>query len=702
MSLPGDYAERVYAGVLGKIIGVYLGRPVESWTYERITAEIGEIDRYMPEIKGGVLVVTDDDISGTFTFLRSLPDHGNRPDLSPEEIGQSWLNYIVEGRTILWWGGLGNSTEHTAYLRLQDGIPAPRSGSTALNGKMIAEQIGAQIFVDGWAMIAPGDPELAADLARRAGSVSHDGEAIYGAQVIAAMEAQAFVEPDINRLLDTGLSFIPADSTIARLIHDVREWHAIEKDWRVTRDLIAANYGYDKYRGNCHMVPNHALIIHALLHGEDDFRRSLTIVNTCGWDTDCNSGNLGCLLGIKNGLATIDSSPYDWRGPVADRLYLPTADGGRAISDAVTETYHVVNTGRALAGEAPLAPKEGARFHFEFPGSVQGFEAEGDGATVENVAGHSARGQRSLAVRIPAGSAGSPARIATPTFIPPEAIAMRGYVLLASPTLYPGQTVRAGITADGANNGPVSCRLFIRVYGADDELTILAGPDAVVEPGVDQELVWRLADTGGQPIAQVGIEVRPEATGSSDGILYLDYLDWDGAPEATLGRPADGGTMWRRAWMDGVDDFRARWPEPYRIAQNHGTGLLSQGTGEWTDYRADADVTIYLARSAGIAVRAGGMRRYYALNLCDDGHARLVKARDGETILADAAFSWEYDRSYALALEVAGTRLRAWIDSDLLFDIADDDDPLTGGGVGLVCTEGCIGSEAIRVRPATA
>ena len=25
--LPNDYAERVYAGVLGKVIGVYLGRP---------------------------------------------------------------------------------------------------------------------------------------------------------------------------------------------------------------------------------------------------------------------------------------------------------------------------------------------------------------------------------------------------------------------------------------------------------------------------------------------------------------------------------------------------------------------------------------------------------------------------------------------------------------------------------------------------
>src|SRR4029078_10977118 len=136
---------------------------------------------------------------------------------------------------------------------------------------------------DGWAMIVPGDPERAADLARRAARVSHDGEAIYGAQVVAAMEAHAVGESDINKLIDTGLSVIPPDSIIARLIHDVREWHAAEPDWRKTRELSVQNYGYDKFGGNCHMVPNHALIIHSLLHGDDDFRKSLMIVNTSGW-----------------------------------------------------------------------------------------------------------------------------------------------------------------------------------------------------------------------------------------------------------------------------------------------------------------------------------------------------------------------------------------------------------------------------------
>jgi len=411
-------------GVLGKIIGVYLGRPFEGWSYERIEQELGEVWYYVHEKLNKPLIVTDDDISGTFTFLRALPDYGNTRGLTPAQIGQTWLNYLIEERTILWWGGMGNSTEHTAFLRLKNGIPAPQSGSIALNGKVVAEQIGAQIFIDGWAMVAPGDPALAADLAWRAGSVSHGGEALYGAQVLAAMEAQAFVESDLDKLLDTALTFIPHDSVIYRMIGDLREWRVREPDWRKAFRLLSADYGYHKYGGNCHMVPNHGLMMLSLLYGDDDFQKTLMIVNTGGWDTDCNSGNIGCLMGIKKGLAGIEAGP-DWRGPVADRIYLPTADGGRAITCAAAETLHIVNSGRALAGEAPLAFKGGARFHFELPGSVQGFRPEDSietkgTLTLENALGHSAAGARSLALRYRGVAPGRIARAATATFIPPR------------------------------------------------------------------------------------------------------------------------------------------------------------------------------------------------------------------------------------------------------------------------------------------
>ena len=100
MPIPSDYDERVYAGVLGKIVGVYLGRPVEGWSFERIARERGEVGYYAP---GERVVVTDDDIAGTFTFLRALEDNGFARDLPPARVGEAWLNYIVPNRAILWW-----------------------------------------------------------------------------------------------------------------------------------------------------------------------------------------------------------------------------------------------------------------------------------------------------------------------------------------------------------------------------------------------------------------------------------------------------------------------------------------------------------------------------------------------------------------------------------------------------------------------
>lgn len=700
--IPNDYEERLYAGVLGKIVGVYLGRPFENWTYDQIMADLGEINYYVHERLNKPLIVTDDDISGTFTFFRALADYGDNSELTPQQIGQSWLNYIIEGRTILWWGGMGNSTEHTAFLRLKAGTPAPQSGSIELNSQVVAEQIGAQIFIDAWGMACPGNPELAVEFARRAASVSHDGEAIYGAQVVAAIEAQAFAESNIDNLLDTAIGFIPKNSVIYRLIDDLRDWHQRDGDWRLTRERIAANYGYDKYGGNVHMVPNHALIVLALLYSEDDFQRALTIVNTAGWDTDCNSGNVGCIMGIKNGLAGIDAGP-DWRRPVADRLYISAADGGRAVTDAVRETYTISKAARALANQPIESPKNGARFHFELPGSVQGFtleeSPESDGtAVIENVVGNSVSGTRSLAIRYNQLAVGRMARVATPTFIPPEAIDMPGYQLMASPTLYSGQTVQARLTADKENCQTVTCTLYIQVYGADDALVMRRGETHEVSPGGEALFNWKVDPTDGAPIAAVGIEVSSDARAS--GVVYLDYLTWKGTPELSLIKPSSGGTMWKRAWIDAVDNAITSRADvaAYRIMQNHDTGLFIQGTREWENYSFSALVNPHLAKEAGIAVCVQGLKRYYALLLCDDGKLRLIKELDGRRKIAEKEFAWNWDTDYELRLEAAGSNLIACIDGNVVFEYSDTNRPLLTGSVALVCTEGRVDFRDVSIR----
>ena len=359
-------------------------------------------------------------------------------------------------------------------------------------------------------------------------------------------------------------------------------------------------------------------------------------------------------------------------------MYLATADGGRAITDAVRETYEIVNIGRALAGEPPLAPKDGARFHFELPGAVQGFQGDHPSVTLDNVAEQSQAGSRTLAVRWTDERPDSPVVATTPTFIPPEAIVMPGsYTLLASPTLFPGQEVRARLVAHPGNAGPVEARLLIRYYGERDELQTLAGSPEALSPGRDAMLAWRIPELGGAPVAEVGIAVEPAEAGA--GAVYLDWLTWDGAPDVELRRPEAAGEMWRRAWVDGVDQFEGRWPEPYRISQNHGTGLISQGTADWIDYRVTADVSILLAKQGGIAARVGGMRRWYALLLCDDGMARLVKDREATTILAEYPFVVELDRRYRLSLTVQGNRIIGEIDGSKVADVLDDNDPLPSG-----------------------
>jgi ADP-ribosylglycohydrolase len=691
MSAPNDYLERVYAGVLGKIIGVYLGRPFEGWTHQRIENELGEIWDYVHEKLGVPLVVADDDISGTFTFLRALQDHGGNADITPEQIGLTWLNYIVENRTILWWGGMGNSTEHTAFLRLTGGIPAPSSGAIATNGKTVAEQIGAQIFIDGWALVSPGNPGLASELARKAASVSHDGEAIYAAQLVAAMEAQAFIDPRIDQLIETGLSYIPPDCLITRLVNDLRNWRRHDGDWRLTRERIEETYGYGKFPGNCHVIPNHAIIILSLLYSDDDFRRALMIANTSGWDTDCNSGNVGCLMGIKNGLTAIDAK---LREPVADRLILSTADGGRCITDAARETYEICRIAHQLGQAPPIpVPKNGARFHFELPGSVQGFQVEPDspGACF-------APDTPGLALDFRDLQQGGPVRIATQTFIPPDSIDASHYSLMACPTLYPGNIVQGRLIAGANNSAPVRVVPFVAYYGGNDDLCYHHGTVLTVAPGVAERFQWAIEELNGSPIAQFGLEVSSENARS--GRLYVDYIDWSGAATTVFRRPDAGGKMWLRAWIDAVDHVGTRWASAFHLSQNRGTGLFIQGSRDWQNYAVEAAIMSDPAKSFGLAARVQGLSRYYALMLGPSQALRLIRNYDGVKVLAEVPFRWSWAERYHFHLEVNRTTIACSINGSELLRYEDPEAILLDGGIALVCEEGLIMTDEVKVTAA--
>jgi hypothetical protein len=275
---------------------------------------------------------------------------------------------------------------------------------------------------------------------------------------------------------------------------------------------------------------------------------------------------------------------------------------------------------------------------------------------------------------------------------------MPGYGLMASPTLYPGQTLRAVIEVP-PEAAPAVARLLVKAADAADrggELQRLTGPATAVAPGTRAELSWTVPDLDGQPVTFVGVTVDAEAT---DCEVLLDRLRWSGEPTVTFSRPARGGVMWKRAWVDAVDRLDHA-DEPYRLIQDAGLGQLIQGTREWCDYRVSADVTPHLADAVGLAARVQGLERGYLLELEGRRRVRLVKRWHGETELASTAFPWEYGTTYTLTLEARGAVIRGWVDGRLIAEVIDEDTRLRDGSVALTVRNGRTATSVVSVRPA--
>ena len=694
----------IYAGVLGKIIGVYLGRPIEGWTYEKIMDTFGEIYYYKNHKTGAPLIVPDDDISGTFAFFRALEDSGYHSELSAEEIGDAWLNYIVENETILWWGGLCRSTEHTAYLRLKNGIKAPKSGSLELNGRSMAEQIGSEIFIDTWALANPANPERAAKMAKRAASVSHDGVAIDAAVYLAVMEAMAFEEKNMNTLLDKGLEYVDNDAFKA-IVAELRQRCADTDDWHEVRAWIAKEHGYDKYPGNCPMITNHLTLLMALIMGGDDFNKACMIACSAGWDTDCNSGNVGCLNGIRLGLEGFKKGT-DLRKAVADRLYVVTSDSGSCISDAVLETRKVYRAAAELNGETIEIPKE--RFAFEYPDSVQGFMPY-DRYTEEQVLtdirnSKKETGESGCLIEFAGLGKGVHASASIDTFIDLQPKGKDGtsyFDVLCSPTLYSGQRIQAVVNApeDDAPN----IEFFIEYFDENDLLQELYGPVKKLEKG-DNKIEWLVPDVGGHAIYRLGIRLTCDYR--LDGFVVVKTLDWSDAPvEYRMGKsmemtpsltPWTTQTAWLKTFVSSADHFNPDYTVTFSVCNAVENGVVTTGTADWKDYSVESIITFSQQDAAGLVARAKGHRRYYGA-VFTEGYAVIYRQMNNERkVIAKQPFAYEIDSTYKLRFAVDGVQLTLYVDDKKVVEGQDFD--YSCGQAGFVVDEGAILGDGFIIK----
>lgn len=672
--IPKDYLERVYAGLIGKNAGIRLGAPLEneSWTYERVRNTYPDIRGYVKEYKN---FAADDDINGPVYFFRPLRDHKGDGMPGPEEFGQAWLNYAREGIGLYWWGGYGISTAHSVYLNLKNGVPVPQSGSIKQNGEVLAQQIGGQIFIDMWGLVTPGDPELAAERAQTMACVSHDGEALNGARFIAACISKAFEAKNVQEILEAGLSVLPKDCLYRRVAEAVWAFYQENPDdFRACRKMLDRDWGYDKYPGACHVIPNAGVCVLGLLYGKGDFNRTIEIAVMCAWDTDCNAGSLGSILGVFGSLKGIGSR---YRDPINDSVVLSGISGYLNVVDLPTYAREAAASGYRLAGlEVPEELTEGLQdgeLHFDFmlPGSTHNLRLSDEfhfhKKTCSDI---TLNGKNAFEVLFDKITRGTSCRIFFKPFYTREEFNDERYSPTFAPQAYSGQVMEMKVWIDQWEGfETVSLAPYARIAFTNE---ILSAPEQKLERGKWHTIRFTLPETNGGLIDEAGLLLNGSSPSKccDFGRVVIGEFSITGKARFTID-PAKQKM-----------NFKCVTP----FSHNHGAWEIYQGrmrlmsceqaqafTGNYysRDYCVTAEVIPQNGESHMVEIRAQGAMRGYTMGLCGKDTAAIYCNDFGLQKLAEAPFVWEDGRSYRITARAEKDRLTLLIDGQKICEAVD-------------------------------
>lgn len=683
MKIPEDYPIRVYAGWLGKVIGIRLGAPIEGWTYEMIKNTFGELDGYPVSYKN---FAADDDSNGPLFFIRALEDCEDIEKFESQDVANALLNYAPFEHGFFWWGGYGVSTEHTAYLNLRNGITAPRSGSIEQNGSAMAEQIGGQIFIDPWGLVAPGNPELAAELAKKAASVTHGGNGVYGGVFIACCISLAFVERNIRTVMEKALKFIPAGCEYTRVVRAVMDFHDRNpEDWRACFAFLYDNFGYDRYPGNCHIIPNAGVIALALLYGRGSYSDTINICNMCGWDTDCNVGNAGCIIGVLVGIEGIDYGKY--AVPVNDFLASSSVIGSLNATDLPYGASYFARLGYRLAGQEP--PKGWKEIlecpmdscHFEYPTSTHAIRGRSQSRFhILNTDEKAHTGSRSLKITVFNGGPGQEHCFYKQTYYGPEDFDDSRYDPCFSPLCYPGQTVRMWVLLEPPVNGT---EVFARPY---------------IKLGISGEMLRgeRVSGAGWKELSitvPAGLSDRVQETGlilsgTTGGPItaYLDDLSYEGQPDYRIDFDREPMAVWNNLHQE-VHQFSRLKGHTYLdgswLSLSCGDfGEMYTGRHDWSNYSFKGVLKPITGGECFLNVRVQGAMRSYAAGF-SGGRLVLDKNYYGYNTLCARDFHLEPGREYKIEVTVCGDLIQVFVDGEKFIEHRDTDSPLLTGSVGV-------------------
>ncbi|MET8803085.1 ADP-ribosylglycohydrolase family protein [Streptomyces sp. NPDC004546] len=333
--------ERARGALLGLAVGDALGAPAENLKPSEIRARWGRITGYVADIPSG----TDDTEYAIFSGLL-LARHGSA--LTPGHVEAAWHEWIAdlaEGP----FRGAGFS-ERGTLENLRRGLAAPISAQ-----HRHAWSDGLAMRAAPFGVFAAGRPAEAARLVAIDGSVSHEGEGIYGGQAVAAGVAAAMTGAPVPVVIASALAVIPEDSWTARSLR--RAVAVAHRGERAVRSAVVIG-GYPW----TDLAPEAvALAFGAYAAADGDFVEAVLTSVNMGRDADTTAALAGALSGAAHGISAVPPAWASAIGPARGRC-LPSMAG-----------HHVLDVAELLV------PEEGGKWGMRvvLPGVVpEGTRAE--------------------------------------------------------------------------------------------------------------------------------------------------------------------------------------------------------------------------------------------------------------------------------------------------------------------------------------
>lgn len=306
-----NYRDKVRGCWWGKLAGGTLGAPFEG------KRGAFDVDFYTQADPSGV---PNDDVDLQLVFLRACETYLNKVDA--HILAEYWLSYI----------SMSISEYGSAKNNLKIHLAPPLSG---LTNNPCKNSCGAFIRSELWACLCAGNPDVAVRYALEDGCIDHGGEGVYGEIFCAALESYAFIESDIDKLIDKALTFVPQNCDLKKAVDIARQAKREGKTWKEARYEVLSgvpgsfgiSYGSKVEDEKDRQLPlsedfydapsNVALAVIGLLYGDGDFEKTICIATGCGEDADCTAGFAGAVMGIIHGYSEL---PEKWIKPLGSDI----------------------------------------------------------------------------------------------------------------------------------------------------------------------------------------------------------------------------------------------------------------------------------------------------------------------------------------------------------------------------------------------